>query len=168
MPVAGLLLAHGAGGGADHRTLVALDDHVEGRMGIPVRRMEFGYRAAGRRVPDRPPKLIAEVRDEAEAFSARIGAPVGGLVIGGRSVGGRMCSMAVAVLSDERYAGRLPLFGGIDKARFRRQATPGDTLELSIEMTKLSARAGRGRGEARVDGALAVECDLLFVIADPE
>ena len=50
---------------------------------------------------------------------------------------------AVAVLSDERYAGRLPLFGGIDKARFRRQASPGDTLELSIEMTKLSARAGR-------------------------
>ena len=96
MPVAGLLLAHGAGGGADHRTLVALDDHVKGRMGIPVRRMEFGYRAAGRRAPDRPPKLIAEVRDEAEAFAARIGAPVGGLVMGGRSMGGRMCSMAVA------------------------------------------------------------------------
>ena len=75
---------------------------------------------------------------------------------------------AVAVLSDERYAGRLPLFGGIDKARFRRQVSPGDTLELSIEMTKLSARAGRGRGGARVDGALAAECDLLFVIADPE
>ena len=74
---------------------------------------------------------------------------------------------AVAVLSDPRYAGRLPLFGGIDKARFRRQASPGDTLELGIEMTRLSARAGRGRGSARVDGALAVECDLLFVIADP-
>lgn len=73
---------------------------------------------------------------------------------------------AVAVLSDDRYAGHLPLFGGIDKARFRRQAGPGDTLELGIEMTRLSARAGRGRGEARVDGALAVECDLLFVIAD--
>ena len=74
---------------------------------------------------------------------------------------------AVAVLSDPRYAGRLPLFGGIDKARFRRQASPGDTLELSIEMTRLSVRAGRGRGSARVDGVLAVECDLLFVIADP-
>ncbi len=73
---------------------------------------------------------------------------------------------AVAVLSDPRYAGRLPLFGGIDKARFRRQATPGDTLELGIEMTRLSARAGRGRGEARVHGALAAECELLFVIAD--
>lgn len=95
-PVAGLLLAHGAGGGADHRTLVALEDHVEGRMGIPVQRMEFGYRAAGRRFPDRAPKLIAEVRAEAEAFAAQIGAPAGGLVLGGRSMGGRMCSMAVA------------------------------------------------------------------------
>ena len=65
-------------------------------MGIPVRRMEFGYRAAGRRFPDRAPKLIAEVRAEAEAFAARIGAPVGDLVLGGRSLGGRMCSMAVA------------------------------------------------------------------------
>ena len=95
-PVAGLLLAHGAGGGADHRTLVALEDHVEGRMGIPVRRMEFGYRAAGRRFPDRAPKLIVEVRAEAEAFAARIGVPADGLVLGGRSMGGRMCSMAVA------------------------------------------------------------------------
>lgn len=96
MPVAGMLLAHGAGGGADHRTLVALGDHVEGRMGIPVRRMEFGYRAAGRRFPDRAPKLIAEVQAEAEAFAAQIGVPASGLVLGGRSLGGRMCSMAVA------------------------------------------------------------------------
>lgn len=96
MPVAGLLLAHGAGGGAGHRTLVALEDHVEGHMGIPVRRMEFAYRAAGRRFPDRPPKLIAEVRAEAEAFAARIGTRTGDLVLGGRSLGGRMCSMAVA------------------------------------------------------------------------
>ena len=65
-------------------------------MGVPVRRMEFGYRAAGRRFPDRAPKLIAEVRAEAEAFAARIGAPASGLVLGGRSLGGRMCSMAVA------------------------------------------------------------------------
>lgn len=58
--------------------------------------MEFGYRAAGRRFPDRAPKLIAEVRAEAEAFAARIGTPADGLVLGGRSMGGRMCSMAVA------------------------------------------------------------------------
>src|ERR1700704_4680120 len=38
----------------------------------------------------------------------------------------------VAVLSDERYTGKLPLFGGIDKARFRRQVVPGDTLDMEI------------------------------------
>ena len=39
---------------------------------------------------------------------------------------------AVALLADERYSGRLPLFGGLDRARFRRQVRPGDTLELEV------------------------------------
>ena len=73
---------------------------------------------------------------------------------------------AVALLSDERYAGRLPLFGGLDRARFRRQVRPGDTLELEVEMTRLSSRAGRGSGRALLDGKVAAECDLMFVIAD--
>ena len=73
---------------------------------------------------------------------------------------------AVALLSDERYAGRLPLFGGLDKARFRRGAGPGDTLELEVEMTRLSGRGGRGAGRALVDGRVAAECELMFVIAD--
>ncbi len=72
---------------------------------------------------------------------------------------------ALAVLSDERYAGRLPLFGGIDKARFRRQVVPGDELVLECSMTKLAARAGRGSGRAFVGGEVATECDLMFVIA---
>jgi 3-hydroxyacyl-[acyl-carrier-protein] dehydratase len=70
-----------------------------------------------------------------------------------------------AVLADERYAGKLPLFGGIDSARFRHQVVPGDTLELQVEMGRLSARAGKGHGVARVDGKVACEADLLFVIA---
>lgn len=73
---------------------------------------------------------------------------------------------AIAVLSDERYASKLPLFGGIDKARFRRQVNPGDTLELHIEMTKLAARAGKGTGRATVGGELACQADLLFVVVD--
>ncbi len=72
---------------------------------------------------------------------------------------------ALAVLSDERFAGRLPLFGGIDKARFRRQVVPGDELVLECSMTKLAARAGRGSGRALVGGEVATECDLMFVIA---
>jgi 3-hydroxyacyl-[acyl-carrier-protein] dehydratase len=70
-----------------------------------------------------------------------------------------------AVLADERYTGKLPLFGGIDSARFRRQVVPGETLELFVEMNRLSARAGKGHGVASVDGKVACEADLLFVIA---
>lgn len=70
----------------------------------------------------------------------------------------------IAVLSDERFAGSLPLFGGIDKARFRRQVAPGDTLEMEVVLDQLGSRAGKGTGTARVDGQLACQAGLLFVI----
>jgi 3-hydroxyacyl-[acyl-carrier-protein] dehydratase len=72
---------------------------------------------------------------------------------------------AVAILSDDRYRGSLPLFGGIDKARFRRQVSPGDALELEVTLDQLAARAGRGSGTARVGGQLAASVSLLFVIS---
>jgi len=75
---------------------------------------------------------------------------------------------AFAVLTDERYAGKLPLFGGLDKARFRRQVGPGDTLEIEVTMTRMSARAGKGEGRATVNGELATNCELMFVIVDAE
>lgn len=73
---------------------------------------------------------------------------------------------AFAVLTDDRFAGKLPLFGGLDTARFRRQAVPGDTLELDVTLGRLSARAGRGSGRALVGGQVACECELLFVLVD--
>jgi 3-hydroxyacyl-[acyl-carrier-protein] dehydratase len=73
---------------------------------------------------------------------------------------------ACALLLDERYAGQLPLFGGIDGVRFRRQVVPGETLDLAVEMGRLSARMGKGHGRASVGGDTACEVDLLFVIAD--
>jgi 3-hydroxyacyl-[acyl-carrier-protein] dehydratase len=73
---------------------------------------------------------------------------------------------AVAVLRDDRYQGKLPLFGGIDKARFRRQVGPGDTLELEVRMGRMGARAGTGSGTASLGGNVACEADLLFVIVD--
>jgi 3-hydroxyacyl-[acyl-carrier-protein] dehydratase len=72
----------------------------------------------------------------------------------------------IAVLLDPRYAGKLPLFGGIERARFRRQVVPGEKLELEVSMDRLSARAGKGHGRASVDGQTACEADLLFVIVD--
>jgi 3-hydroxyacyl-[acyl-carrier-protein] dehydratase len=73
---------------------------------------------------------------------------------------------ACAVLADDRFAGKLPLFGGIDNARFRSQVTPGDTLELVVELGRMSARAGKGHGVASVGGETACEAGLLFVLAD--
>ena len=73
---------------------------------------------------------------------------------------------AYAVLTDQRFVGKLPLFGGIDSARFRRQVLPGDTLDLEVELGRMSARAGKGSGRALVRGEVACECDLLFVLVD--
>jgi 3-hydroxyacyl-[acyl-carrier-protein] dehydratase len=72
---------------------------------------------------------------------------------------------AATVLADERYRDRLPLFGGIDRARFRRQVVPGETLELEVTIRRLSARAGSGRGRASVGGELACEAEMFFVLA---
>jgi 3-hydroxyacyl-[acyl-carrier-protein] dehydratase len=73
---------------------------------------------------------------------------------------------AIAVLTDERFAGRLPLFGGLDNARFRRQVGPGDELTLDVTLGRMSARAGKGSGRARLGSDLACECELLFVVVD--
>ena len=73
---------------------------------------------------------------------------------------------AYIVLHDDRFSDKLPLFGGLDGARFRRQVSPGDRLDLEVEMTRLSARGGRGAGKASVDGELACQCELLFVVVD--
>jgi 3-hydroxyacyl-[acyl-carrier-protein] dehydratase len=73
---------------------------------------------------------------------------------------------ACALLVDDRYAGKLPLVGGIDGVRFRRQVVPGEVLDLEVEMGRLSARMGKGHGRASVSGETACEVDLLFVIAD--
>ena len=71
----------------------------------------------------------------------------------------------IALLSDERYAGKLPLFGGIDKARFRRQVVPGETLELFVELDQLGHNAGKGHGTASVGSKVACQASMLFVIA---
>jgi 3-hydroxyacyl-[acyl-carrier-protein] dehydratase len=72
---------------------------------------------------------------------------------------------AIAVLADERAAGRLPLFGGVEEVRFRRLVRPGDVLELEVAVERLSARGGWGRGVARVGGEECCRARLMFVLA---
>jgi len=73
---------------------------------------------------------------------------------------------AYALLSDPSRAGKLPLFGGLDAARFRRQVVPGDELLLEVTLGRMSARAGKGSGRASVGGETACECELMFVLVD--
>ena len=92
---AGLLLAPGAGAASDQPALVAVDRAVSA-LGVTVARMDFPYRLAGRRSPDRPEVLEAAVREHAQALAGRIGVGTERLVLGGRSMGGRICSQVVA------------------------------------------------------------------------
>ena len=71
---------------------------------------------------------------------------------------------AVAVLSLPEYRGKLALFAGIDECRFRRTVLPGDTLRLEVTLEKLRGIFGRGRAVASVDGEIAVEATISFVI----
>ncbi|MEM7337323.1 MAG: alpha/beta family hydrolase [Actinomycetota bacterium] len=91
---AGLILFHGAGGDRDHPTFLAL----EAELDVPVDRINFPYRqkGPGRRPPDRMPKLIAAVNEAVEAAATRWGVDPGAIVLGGRSMGGRAASMAIA------------------------------------------------------------------------
>jgi 3-hydroxyacyl-[acyl-carrier-protein] dehydratase len=75
---------------------------------------------------------------------------------------------AVALLSDERYAGSLPLFGGVEDVRWRRLVRPGDELQLEVVMDRLSARGGWGQGTATVGGKAACKARLFFILAPAE
>ncbi len=89
----GLLLTPGAGAGRDQPALVAIDRAVS-RTGLIVERIDFPYRLAGRRRPDSPRVLMDTVRSAAGALAART-ADAGAVILGGRSMGGRICSMVV-------------------------------------------------------------------------
>jgi uncharacterized protein len=88
-----LLLTPGAGSDRTHACLVAVETAV---APLPTERVDFPYRKAGRRAPDRAPVLLESVRAEAEALVKKAKTKGAALVLGGRSMGGRMCSMAVA------------------------------------------------------------------------
>ena len=73
---------------------------------------------------------------------------------------------AVAILNSEENKGKIALFAGIDKCRFKRQVVPGDTLTLEVEITKIKGPIGKGNAKATVDGQLACSCELTLAIQD--
>ena len=83
--------------GRDQSTLVAVEKAVAPAWSTV--RADFAYRREGRRAPDRTPKLLATVREELAAIAADR------VVVGGRSMGGRMCSMVAAGADGEPVPG---------------------------------------------------------------
>lgn len=91
--IGGLFLTPGAGSSRDHPSLVAIEEAL---APLPVCRHDFPYRREGRKAPDRAPKAIADLVEAVPAFCAEAGIDPATVILGGRSFGGRMCSMAVA------------------------------------------------------------------------
>lgn len=90
-PLATLILAHGAGAPQSSTFMV---DFAQGlaRRGCRTVTFNFPYTEQGRRLPDRAPTLEACFRDVIAAIRARADGPGGPLVIGGKSMGGRIAS----------------------------------------------------------------------------
>ena len=95
--IAGVVLFPGSGSSSTHSSLLAMEHALSP---LPVSRVDFPYRKAGKSFPDKAPVLVQCVKDEVRAFAASLGVATSSLVIGGRSMGGRMCSMAVADNND--------------------------------------------------------------------
>ncbi|MBQ3544370.1 MAG: 3-hydroxyacyl-ACP dehydratase FabZ [Lachnospiraceae bacterium] len=72
---------------------------------------------------------------------------------------------AVAILVEEENKGKIAFFGGIKKARFRKQVVPGDVLELSCEIISRKGPVGIGNAVATVNGEVAVSAEISFAIS---
>ncbi len=99
--ISGVILFPGAGTNANHKSLIAIENRIkkssnEIQSHVQVRRVDFPYRIAGKSFPDRAPVLIETVRSAVLEAAVDWGCATNQIVIGGRSMGGRMCSMAVA------------------------------------------------------------------------
>ena len=71
---------------------------------------------------------------------------------------------AICILSMEDFKGKIGFLVGADKVRWKKQVTPGDKLELEIEIVKLRGSIGIGKGKATVDGSLVCEGEIMFAI----
>jgi 3-hydroxyacyl-[acyl-carrier-protein] dehydratase len=72
----------------------------------------------------------------------------------------------IAAASGGAADGKIGLFAGIDKVRFKRVVKPGDTLRLEAEITSVHGPVGKCKALATVDGQMACRGELMFAIVD--
>ena len=94
-----VLLAHGAGADLDAPALRAVADALADAK-VPSLRFNYPYRDAGRKAPDRPAALLAATRAAIDELAARTKLPPERLVLGGRSMGGRYCTLVAGAEED--------------------------------------------------------------------
>ena len=73
---------------------------------------------------------------------------------------------AMAILGLDEFKGKLAVFAGIDKLRFKKQVVPGDVLKMEVEMIAIKRGIGKAKAEAFVNGELAVSGELMFAIVN--
>ena len=71
---------------------------------------------------------------------------------------------SVAILSEEKYHGKIVMFGGIKNCRFRKEVVPGDVLELCCEITGRRGPVGFGKAVASVKSNIVAQAELSFIV----
>ncbi|MBT2756666.1 3-hydroxyacyl-ACP dehydratase FabZ [Mesobacillus foraminis] len=71
---------------------------------------------------------------------------------------------AVALLSMPEYKGKIALFAGIDKLRFKAQVRPGDTIVTEVELLSIRRGIGKGKVVSKVDGKVSLEAEIMFAV----
>ena len=72
----------------------------------------------------------------------------------------------LALREFEDRSSKIPFFSGIEQARFRRPVVPGDTLTLEVTAIRIGSRVQKMRGEAKVDGQITAEAEIMCIIGD--
>jgi predicted alpha/beta-hydrolase family hydrolase len=156
-----VLLAHGAGSDMHGAALLTVADAL-GDARVPSLRFNFPYRSTGKRAPDRPKVLEAATREAAAELARRSKLAPDRLVLGGRSMGGRYCSMVVGAEEDPVPALGLALLGyplhaagkpeQLRVEHFGRLRVP--VLFTSGTRDALAGRAELTKAARRIEGAV--------------
>lgn len=75
---------------------------------------------------------------------------------------------ACALLLQDEYRGRLAMFAGIDRIRFKRSAVPGETLTITTELTNIKGSIGKGKGKITIEDEIVCQGEFLFALTDFE
>jgi uncharacterized protein len=162
-----VLLAHGAGADMNAAALTGVADALADAK-IPSLRFQYPYRAAGKKAPDRPPVLAAATRLAATELAIRAKLPPERLVLGGRSMGGRYCSLVAGDVDDPvPCLGLLllgyPLHPAGKPEKLRVEHLPRLTMPVAFVSGTRDALAGE---PALKDAALTVPGPVTFLWLD--